>query len=233
MSKYKFNNDERYSVWKILGPNCQWCKEPVMYKDCHIDHIVPESLLEDPSGLKAVLEKYGLNKDFNINGFENWIPSHPSCNQSKSDSVISGTPVIQQLLENVNLKVEATEKLYKKWKNQDKTAKLESLITKALDDGIINKQTVNNIFLKIDDSVSPIMGMTASTASNQVVYLPTTDNWTVVKSDGEFITVTKSGKTGILPVGDSPDPKWLCLNCKHYGPWSGNECLNCGETSFE
>ena len=84
MSKYKFNKDERYAVWKVLGPNCQWCKEPVAFKDCHIDHIIPESILTDSEKLEDVLSKYGLTSEFDINSFENWIPTHPSCNQSKS-----------------------------------------------------------------------------------------------------------------------------------------------------
>ena len=121
MSKYKFNNYERYAVWKSLGPNCRWCKEPVEFRDCHIDHIIPESLLEDRVLLYSVFEQYGLNLDFNINSFENWIPSHPSCNQSKNANVIDGTPIIQQLLRTVKSKEKETIAIFENWKNQNQT----------------------------------------------------------------------------------------------------------------
>lgn len=233
MSNYKFDNNERYAVWKTLGPNCQWCKEPVEYKDCHIDHIIPETLINDSQNLAKVFTNYGLETSFNLNSFENWVPIHPSCNQSKSAIVIHGTPIIQQLLEHVKSKVTETEALRDKWKNQNQTAKLERIIEKGFLSGTIDRQVINNIFLRIDDSVSPIVGMTASTINNQVIYIPQINNWKVIKTETEFYTVEKEGKTGILPIGSTPDPKWLCINCKHYGPWDGNKCLNCNKTSYD
>jgi hypothetical protein len=233
MSQYKFDKYERFAVWKIHGPNCQWCLEPVELRHCHIDHIIPESLLKDDALLQQILVKYGLDSTFNINSFENWIPTHSSCNQSKSDSVLEGIPIIQQLLEKIIRKKDKTKTLFEKWKRQIKTAKIEFLLEKGYEDGTINKQIINNIWLKIDDSLSPIMGMTASTINNQVIYIPTTENWQVIATESDFFTVKKGELTGILPTSPTPDPKWLCMNCKNYGPWDGNLCLNCDEVSFD
>lgn len=233
MSKYKFNDYERYAVWKTLGPKCQWCKEPVEYKDSHIDHIIPESLLENATELKNVFKTYKLDKSFNINSFENWIPTHPSCNQSKNATVLAGAPIILQLLEKTITNKKKTENLYLSWKNQSKTAKLESIIKNGIKDHTISKETVNNIFLSIDDTLSPVLGMTASTINNQVIYIPSKENWVVISTDKDFYTVRKGEEEGILPLSDTPDPEWLCDNCKNYGPWDGNKCLNCNQTSFD
>ena len=32
MEKKKFSTAERYAIWKVLGPNCRWCKTPVEYQ---------------------------------------------------------------------------------------------------------------------------------------------------------------------------------------------------------
>ena len=67
MEKKKFSISEKYAIWKVLGPNCRWCKTPVEYADCHIDHIIPERLLEDEEQMKKVFTQYGLDQTFEIN----------------------------------------------------------------------------------------------------------------------------------------------------------------------
>ncbi|XXX78716.1 hypothetical protein WMF30_08060 [Sorangium sp. So ce134] len=83
-AKRRFSYAERYAIWHCNGQKCWWCKEPLRLVEVTIDHVLPESLINDNASREAVLTEYGLPKHFNINGYENWLPCHNHCNQSKS-----------------------------------------------------------------------------------------------------------------------------------------------------
>ena len=83
--KQRFSYPERYAVWHTNERRCWWCKEPLRLAEATVDHVLPESLLDDEDMREAILVEYGLSKDFNINGYENWLPCHSRCNQSKGN----------------------------------------------------------------------------------------------------------------------------------------------------
>ena len=90
--KIRFSYAERYAVWFCDGQKCWWCKKPLRLIDVTIDHVLPESLLDDDASRKRVFNEYGLPRSFNINGFENWLPCHNHCNQGKSNRTPSFVP---------------------------------------------------------------------------------------------------------------------------------------------
>ncbi|MBL7113985.1 MAG: HNH endonuclease [Bacteroidales bacterium] len=233
MIKKTFNTPERYAIWKSLGPKCSWCKTPVEYQDCHIDHIIPEKLLEDEEKLKEVINNYALEESFDINSFENWVPVHPSCNLTKGDDVIEGAPIFLELLKKVKDKAEETARIFTKWHTQNKTAKLTTVIAREAEKGSLDKTTVSQIFAGINDSEEPIVGLTGSTIDNQVFYVPSIETWKVIGSSDGLYELQKGEVTGSAPINPYEHPELLCKNCKHYGPWDGNKCLSCGEYSFE
>lgn len=54
--------------------------------------MLPEKLLEDGDRRREVLAEYGLMDDFDIDGFENWLPSLTRCNQSKGTTPLAFVP---------------------------------------------------------------------------------------------------------------------------------------------
>ncbi len=88
MRKYKFKQNERYAVWLNHDKRCWLCTEPLRLLETTIDHILPESLLNDLSEKARIFKIFGLKEEFNINGFENWLPAHSHCNQKKGTSAI-------------------------------------------------------------------------------------------------------------------------------------------------
>jgi hypothetical protein len=46
---------------------------------------VPNAANGAATQMQAVLIEYGLAHDFNIDGYENWLPCHNHCNQSKGN----------------------------------------------------------------------------------------------------------------------------------------------------
>ncbi|MBS1903309.1 MAG: HNH endonuclease [Bacteroidetes bacterium] len=235
MSKYKFIVAERYAIWKVLGPQCRWCNQPVEYSECHIDHIIPERLLERgrENEKLEVLSKYGLDTSFEINSFANWIPVHSSCNLSKQGKVIEAAPIFLDLLNEVKQKSSDTAALSEKWKKENKSAKLLATIERGAELGSISIQTVTRIFAGINDNQSPIAGLTGSTINNSVFFVPNNQVWQVLSTEDGFYTLQKDGMVGLSPVDPSADPKWLCTHCMNYGPWDGNQCLICGKFSFD
>lgn len=103
MKKRRFTYSERYAVWHCHGKKCWLCIEPLRLVDTTIDHFFPESLLADDARRIEVLGEYGLTDDFDINGFENWLPCHGRCNQTKGNKTFGFIPgnmlVLQQLIE--------------------------------------------------------------------------------------------------------------------------------------
>src|SRR5262245_25606081 len=85
MARYTFNLPERWAVFSThgtrQGTKCWLCDEPVNFRDMEVDHILPESLFDAPAALQTALEAFGLSPKFELNSFENWLPSHPRCNR--------------------------------------------------------------------------------------------------------------------------------------------------------
>lgn len=102
MKKRRFSPSERYAIWSHHQKRCWLCKEPLRLFETTIDHVLPESLLFDVARRDCVLEEYGLAADFNINGFENWLPCHAHCNQAKGSTTTSFVPgnrfILDQLI---------------------------------------------------------------------------------------------------------------------------------------
>jgi 5-methylcytosine-specific restriction endonuclease McrA len=81
--KRPFSRAERYTVWYCHEKKCWLCVEPLQLAEVTVDHVLPESLLDHDDLRQKLLAEYGLPKDFNINGYENWLPCHIRCNQKK------------------------------------------------------------------------------------------------------------------------------------------------------
>lgn len=98
-AKRRFSYAERYAVWYCNGQKCWWCKEPLRLAEATIDHVLPEALLDDAASREALRTVYGLPKHFNINGYENWLPCHNHCNQSKSNQPPTFVPGNKAILD--------------------------------------------------------------------------------------------------------------------------------------
>jgi len=89
MSKRRFTNVDRRSIMEAHGARCFHCNAPIDYQQLEIDHLIPEALLADESGLFAVLRRYDLPEDFDLNGDQNLVPSCNACNGKKSNLLIN------------------------------------------------------------------------------------------------------------------------------------------------
>jgi hypothetical protein len=123
MKKYSFSRAERYAIWLNHEKRCWLCREPLRLIETTIDHVLPEKLLEDAAEFRSVVEAYALPEEFNINGFENWLPCHNHCNQSKSSATFEFVPgnklILDRLIRDAP-KVERTANSIKENVTKDK-----------------------------------------------------------------------------------------------------------------
>jgi len=104
MSKYKIPQNKRVAIWTAHNYICILCGKKINWHELNIDHIIPESLLNDPENLDIILEKYGLPETFRINSLENFIPCHNHCNQSKKNICYDESAVHHYLI--ITLRIE-------------------------------------------------------------------------------------------------------------------------------
>jgi hypothetical protein len=121
-----------------------------------IDHFLPESLLADNNRRIEVLNQHGLTNDFNINGFENWLPCHSRCNQAKGNKTfeyVPGNMIVLQKLIKFAPKVKRTALEVSSDANKDK---LFGEVFAALEKGRVSQNDLKELFSKLVEEPAPI-----------------------------------------------------------------------------
>jgi 5-methylcytosine-specific restriction endonuclease McrA len=75
------NDYIKQALWATYKKKCFYCNEPLAYKNIHIDHVIPIASFRGRE--EEMRQNYLLNRDFNFNSLDNFVPSCPSCNYSK------------------------------------------------------------------------------------------------------------------------------------------------------
>jgi len=77
MSKQKLSATQREAIWLAHERKCAYTRELLDLSAFHIDHIIPESLLDQPSELATIKQALGLGDGFSVRGYENLLPCKP------------------------------------------------------------------------------------------------------------------------------------------------------------
>jgi len=112
--KHKFSPQERLAVYTVHGKRCYLCKAPIDLNNMQVDHIIPESFEGDVSGFEKIKKDYGLDESFDLNSFQNWLPSCSSCNNLKSNKLFRPVPKLLLLLNQAKSKADEAEHHCKK-----------------------------------------------------------------------------------------------------------------------
>ncbi|BEP15935.1 hypothetical protein acdb102_42460 [Acidothermaceae bacterium B102] len=107
VTKYRFSEVERYAVYTVHGAKCYMCTKPLDLVDCQVDHVLPESLLDDPELFSQVRADLGRGDDFEINSYANWLPACGACNRTKSAYPWPNSGWVLQMLEKATRKAPA------------------------------------------------------------------------------------------------------------------------------
>jgi hypothetical protein len=149
MSKHRFSAEEKCALWHAYGKKCFHCREPILFRETTIDHVLPERLLDKPEELRKIMANYGLGSDFSINDYCNWVPCHAHCNQEKGTTVYQNSPALINTLETIKRKGHKAkgeaQRLRKNLEAGDVLAKLQM----TLEGGFLDKADVAKILLSI------------------------------------------------------------------------------------
>lgn len=88
MSSQSFTATQREAIWLAYDRKCAYTKQLLDISNFHIDHILPESLAEDPLELSKLLSSLGLPASFDLYGYYNLAPCHPGANLQKAALVL-------------------------------------------------------------------------------------------------------------------------------------------------
>jgi hypothetical protein len=179
MAKYQFSPIQRMAIWKAHQGKCAYRGELIPFDDLEIDHILPESLLENPDELERIKLEYGLSSDFDINSYYNWLPSCHKCNSTKSDRVYSKSAIFHFLEMVAKPKYEEIRRIEQ---NLETTMKKKGFLTRTQAIQLIEEHikdfVINNLILSpatkrrdkwIDEYLSKAVQAIAEKATPSVV----------------------------------------------------------------
>ncbi len=142
MKKHKFTIAEHFALWRVYGQTCFYCEQPLAFTEITIDHIIPEHISDDVEQLQAIKFQYGLDTDFAINDYCNWVPAHPHCNRGKGTTIFPPTPAVIMILEKVQRKGKLAWKEADRIKRSMKGGDVLGKLGIALQRGIVLKDDV-------------------------------------------------------------------------------------------
>jgi len=243
MATYRFSAAERWAVFTVHKSHCYLCKKPIDFSTMHVDHIIPESLSEEPEKLAEVLSEFGLPGDFNLNSFENWLPACMGCNLQKNAKVFEPAPIMLDQLKTARSKAGDVAKFQKRFLSRQQYTKALGLLEVGIE---TNQIDVNDLLPLIGIFVSAHPKAVASMPSQQredddylgflttddlaqpVIELRLTPTYRVLARSNRTITVETQYGVGYVPDQPNPDRSFYCGSCGSLGPWSGARCLTCG-----
>ncbi|MEY9956806.1 HNH endonuclease [Streptacidiphilus sp. MAP5-52] len=85
----------RMALWRVWNSRCYWCREPVKFADCQIDHIIPKDIAD--GALRHLKNHFALPDAFDLHDPQNLAPSCARCNgpggkgDATYDSPVYGT----------------------------------------------------------------------------------------------------------------------------------------------
>src|SRR6266853_4753016 len=88
MAQQKFSAAVREALWLAHERKCAYTRELLDVSGFHIDHIVPESLADDPVEFDKAKATFQLGDDFDLFGFGNLLPCKAGTNLQKGALVL-------------------------------------------------------------------------------------------------------------------------------------------------
>jgi hypothetical protein len=140
MSKYKFRESERVAIWETDGKKCFYCGVPVLWRDLHIDHVVPEDISESRlTKLRALLPDH-----FEINSMENWVTCHQGCNIRKGVYLFR-TKALLYYLEMAGKRAQKALQMVEDFRNARDNDKFLSGLKVRIENGLLSRSEVRDV----------------------------------------------------------------------------------------
>lgn len=220
MSRYQFSIAERHAVWTVHQSKCYMCTQPIDLCSMQVDHVIPEHLLDRHQELKDTIRQYGLPSDFDLNSFENWLPTCPTCNSRKGGTVFKPVPAILNALAAASTQADKARQLRDKVVRDRELSTAAACLEKALGQGVVGPQVLDGI-----RSLVILHEASRDLPPSEPIRIAT--GFDVLFDDGR-LTVSR-GPFGV-GAGPSNAPWWSAARCPSCGhaAWNGARCICCG-----
>ena len=145
MAKQRLPRSDRRAFWEAYERRCAYCDESIRWIDLVIDHIIPESLLEEPLKLASVQSDYGLGKGFDLHSDLNLVPACARCNKEKWDRLFPPARTVI-ILGKASQHAERVSALRAGLQQEPKREKLLADLSGAFETGAITKTELKQLF---------------------------------------------------------------------------------------
>lgn len=136
---------ERFGVWKASYGRCWRCAEPIFFRDCQIDHALPLKAADRPGGVDELRRYYGLPPSFELDGFQNWVPSCQRCNLTKRDLLIDLSPATIVLLTQIRSRASLAEEIAAAIVRDAKKTPLLAKVASAVEVGDLTRNDIEQL----------------------------------------------------------------------------------------
>lgn len=218
MSGYKFTAAQRFAVYTVHGAVCYLNGEPLYLKAMRVDHVLPRSLKDDPQRLSTVLKDYGLPDDFNLDSFENWLPTCDPCNSAKYKEPFRPTPIILRYIDRARAKAAETKALAERVVTNQAISKALNTIERAIDQAQFNLADLRPLIELYEEHQQRA----------QVREFRVTPHFTILHEREGYRLVHTNYGVGLM-TPSSRDLSAQCPSCGSKDMWNGPRCLNCGQ----
>lgn len=187
-----------------------------------VDHIIPEYLADQPEELQSVISSYALPDSFDLNSFENWLPSCASCNNQKRGTVFKALPIFAVQLQRASDKASKARELATETRSKQQVSRAITILEAANEKGTLGELQLSRLKPLVEyhnEHREPEL------SDSPIMLAPLLE---ILSQDGELITV--KGPYGI-GVGRANPPSYgnfRCSSCGH-SAWNGARCVVCGE----
>ena len=146
---------ERTAIWLAYSKRCAYCGAPIEFRELEIDHILPDSLQNEPGKLAALREKLQLPSGFQLSFAANLLPAHGLCNLRKTDNVFNESTA-RYYISLAESKRSQIDEIKSKLEIQSAKESLLSSVRIALESGNLSMSELTN-------TVSNVKGFPLST----------------------------------------------------------------------
>jgi hypothetical protein len=200
------------------------CSTPLTVQTAEIDHVIPESLRNNPEQLARVLTDLGRSADFELNSYENWLPICSPCNRKKSDIVWELSPLIQLVLQKAKAKASNAAALAAKTLSRREVDHALSILERAKESNQLSKEQIA--------AIMPLVAYQRQIREPELIREPVRVTPTYQVGPYEVLVRGESVTTVSAPYGIGGGPTrassgMRCGACGHQF-FSGARCVVCG-----
>jgi hypothetical protein len=146
---------QREAIWLAYDRKCAYTRQLLDVSNFHIDHVLPESLGQDPAKLADTLSRLGLPSTFDLYGYGNLVPCQPGANLQKGALVLDAAH-IHYFLGVASAKKEAIEQNLVRIEKRKNRGRALILLQQALERGELSANEVADILQKYTDKPTEI-----------------------------------------------------------------------------